>query len=473
MALSSTRASTRTLSHVLLSGHNLLSPPASTRSTSLTGPARQSPSNPALTPASYSAWLAAVGREADTEEPYRIRPAGIAGGGGHQLLAYRNYEGVDRVLALGRNETGQLGVGFASQEGTRGLVEGFEGDEVLAVRAGVQSSYLLVRDGDSTTLYSMGNLARGRLGHPALFPPQHQLDEHEEPRQYTLPRATAIQLPEDIGRIKQIEAGFEHLLVLTESGDIFGTGCNTDGQLGLGSASSDIYQLTRVPLPREIAKSGGVESISAGADTSALVTREGTVWVWGNSEYCQGMHGEKIDQILSPLAIDSSCLPSNRRMIDYRCGGSFALALDDRGSVYSAGYGALGLGMDVLQARKPQRIEELEDEGISRIRAGWGYAAAVRDAATDSALFLWGLNTLHGRLGLGALPPSRQSTSDPYAPPAVPTHVHTPQRVHLPLRELGLDGSVAGRENATWALGEVELGSEAMWVALEAEEEVD
>lgn len=45
--------------------------------------------------------------------------------------------------------------------------------------------------------------------------------------------------------------------------------------------------------------------------------------------------------------------------------------------------------------------------------------------------------------------------------------------MQLPLRELGLDGSVAGRENATWALGEVELGSEAMWVALEAEEEVD
>lgn len=40
------------------------------------------------------------------------------------------------------------------------------------------------------------------------------------------------------------------------------------------------------------------------------------------------MHGEKIDQILSPLAIDSSFLPSNRRIIDYRCGGSFALALD-------------------------------------------------------------------------------------------------------------------------------------------------
>lgn len=179
MALSSTRASTRTLSHVLLSGHNLLSPPASTRSTSLTGPARQSPSNPSLTPASYSAWLAAVGREADTEEPYRIRAAGIAGGGGHQLLAYRNYEGVDRVLALGRNETGQLGVGFASQEGTRGLVEGFEGDEVLAVRAGVQSSYLLVRDGGACKCCSSSESAPDQAGAPTR---QHDALLNGQPR---------------------------------------------------------------------------------------------------------------------------------------------------------------------------------------------------------------------------------------------------------------------------------------------------
>lgn len=57
----------------------------------------------------------------------------------------------DRIFALGRNEAGQLGVGFASQEGTRALVEGFEGDQILAVKAGVQSSYILVRDGGART----------------------------------------------------------------------------------------------------------------------------------------------------------------------------------------------------------------------------------------------------------------------------------------------------------------------------------
>lgn len=65
----------------------------------------------------------------------------------------------DRIFALGRNEAGQLGVGFASQEGTRALVEGFEGEQILAVKAGVQSSYILVRDGGARAS-SSSELAR-------------------------------------------------------------------------------------------------------------------------------------------------------------------------------------------------------------------------------------------------------------------------------------------------------------------------
>ncbi|GAA5821445.1 hypothetical protein JCM3770_007085 [Rhodotorula araucariae] len=470
MAVSATRASSRSVSHLLLAGLNPLSPPASASHSA--GPVRQNPSNPTLAPVPFHGWLASVGREIDTTAPLRLRPASVSAGAGHQLVAYRNYEGVDRVFALGRNEAGQLGVGFASQEGTRALVEGFDGDEVLAVRAGVQASYVLVRDRDSTRLFSMGNLARGRLGHPALFPPADPSEDHQEPRQYTLPYASVVPLPEGVGPIKQIEAGFEHLLVLTETGELYGTGCNTDGQLGLGNAAADVYQLTRVPLPSEVDMEGGVERISAGADTSALVTRSGSVWTWGNSEYAQGMHGEKIDQIASPLRVNTApFLPSNRRVVDYRCGGSFALALDDHGSVYSAGYGALGLGAPASATTTPStttpaRIERLEGAGVKRIRAGWGYGAAVRDQGNESALWTWGLNTAHGRLGLG-LGPGLDARG------VVQRPAHEPCEVRLPVRELGLeDAAGAAGEGATWAIGEVECGMESMWVEVTVDEEL-
>ncbi|GAA5885643.1 hypothetical protein JCM6882_007509 [Rhodosporidiobolus microsporus] len=490
---------TRTLSHLLLAGHNPLSPPPQFAASSAS-PLRQSPSNPSLTPVPLRTWLASIGRDTDVPST-RLS---LAGGGGHSLLGYRNEDGVDRVLAVGRNEAGQLGVGFASQEGTRGLVEGFESEEVLQVAAGVQGSYLLVRTGpDSTSLFSFGNLARGRLGHPSLFPPSQPLEPHEEPRQHSLPTAKEVRLPEGVGRIKQIASGFEHLLVLTENGEIFGTGCNTDGQLGLGSSSddaeglNDIFALTKLPLPAHIyTHEGGVASISAGADTSALVTVSGKVYSWGNSEYAQALHSHKIDQIPTPLEIDSSFLPSpSRRIVDFRCGGSFSLVLDDRGSVYSAGFGALGLGRETLSTLKMRVVEALEGAGVTRIRAGWGYAAAARDAGTDSALWTWGLNSPHGRLGLGSLPPSPSSSSsaastrfDPSALPSVARHVYTPTRVDLPLQQLALGvparaeggefgreakGGEGGEEGERWELGEVEVGEEGMWVEVREEVEVD
>lgn len=135
-----TKAS-RTLSHLLLAGCNPLSPPlAYTSGTS----ARQSPSNPSIAPVPLSNWLGSVGRADDVAEGWRLLPGGLAAGLAHALLAYRS-AGSDRVFAVGRNEAGQLGIGFASQEETRGMVEGFGGDEVLQAAASSQSSSLLLR----------------------------------------------------------------------------------------------------------------------------------------------------------------------------------------------------------------------------------------------------------------------------------------------------------------------------------------
>lgn len=66
-----------------------------------------------------------------------------------------------------------------------------------------------------------------------------------------------------------------------------------------------------------------------------------------SQEYAQGMHGDKIDQIASPLPVRPSFLPSNRRLVDYRCGGSFALALD----------GALCLPLFLFSSTKQRRDE--------------------------------------------------------------------------------------------------------------------
>lgn len=142
-------ATHRSISHLLLSGHNPLSPPSTSQSSSALL-SRQSPSNPSLSPIPFNTWLSQLGREVDTYPLQNYNQIhSISSSTGHSLICYRNSRGVDRVIGLGRNESGQLGIGFTSQEGTRGLVEGFEGESVLKVKTAVQASYLLVKEDDT------------------------------------------------------------------------------------------------------------------------------------------------------------------------------------------------------------------------------------------------------------------------------------------------------------------------------------
>lgn len=131
----------RSISHLLLSGSNPLSPPLAYAARSL-----QQPSNPTPTPIPFASWIGSIGRAKDVEEGWEFLKGGVSSGLEHTILGYRS-AGVDRVFSVGRNEVGQLGIGFNSQEGTRGLLEGFTGEEILGVGTGCQSSFLLVRKG--------------------------------------------------------------------------------------------------------------------------------------------------------------------------------------------------------------------------------------------------------------------------------------------------------------------------------------
>lgn len=57
-------------------------------------------------------WLASLGL--DTSSADEVEITHIAAGHGHALIAYR-YQGSEAVFAIGRNESGQLGIGYNSQ----------------------------------------------------------------------------------------------------------------------------------------------------------------------------------------------------------------------------------------------------------------------------------------------------------------------------------------------------------------------
>lgn len=345
-------------------------------------PSVRNATSPTFVEVDFAEWLGSIGVKTGSG-PEQLEITHVATGHGHALMAYR-YEGVESIFAIGRNESGQLGIGYNSQEPTRGLVEGFSGDYVQAIRCGITSTYIQMQHGDKSTLFVCGNHVRGQLG----LPPAKT--DGERPTQALTSRATLSALPDGVS-VSQIRSGYEHAVALSEDGKVWSSGIGTDGQLGRGD-DLDQHAFSQLSLPSQLAEEG-VAAVEAGADTSAILSGQGNLWTFGNSEYAQAFQGHKIDRILQPTPINASAL-EGASVASFRTGGSFSLLLDDRGLVYSAGFGAVGQGDGNMRVEKPTRIADLE--GIRSISAGPGYAMAVNE---HDEVFAWGLNTSAGRLG--------------------------------------------------------------------------
>lgn len=139
---------------LLLAGLNPLAPPPNLRGSSRPSPVGPS-SFPHLQPVPFVAWLFGSGAPPDelpTEDddaPADVQVLRVASGPAHSLIAYRAWsrqtsDHVERVLSCGANEFSQLGIGYASQEPTRGLMAGFDGSSIKAMACTMGGSFLLV-----------------------------------------------------------------------------------------------------------------------------------------------------------------------------------------------------------------------------------------------------------------------------------------------------------------------------------------
>ncbi|GAA6062705.1 hypothetical protein JCM10212_002256, partial [Sporobolomyces blumeae] len=224
-----------------------------------------------------------------------------------------------------------------------------------------------------------------------------------------------------------------------------------------------------------------------------------------------------------------------------------------RQDVYTTGFGALGRSSvpdpraptrpssssssrspsRTLYDPVPTRIDALSGLGITRIRAGYGYACAISDhgrgqgSTTSSSpcsselprLWTWGLNNPYGRLGVGISSPtlresrrrvrtsengsegidadleregkeSNEATRESSVTDRIERHVYEPREVEIPLERIGIerrydggarhDGDDQGQHEPgrrveptrDWALGDVELGQDTMWVVVDQTVEV-
>ncbi|CAO3619255.1 unnamed protein product [Cunninghamella echinulata] len=249
---------------------------------------------------------------------------------------------------------------------------------VHKLACGREHSHIVLRGTENDQLYSIGNNMYGQLGlgkskltHPGFFVTQSQ------PQQLHGYQGS---------RITNIVCGLDNTVFTTDDDKIYAMGWGADGQLGQGNNSTIDKN-----IPSCLPLKGDFSKLASSTDFTLALEREGQLWVWGNSEYGQGIQGAKIDRILEPTPIQI-----DKKVIDMAAGGPFSVILTDDGKVYTCGYGSLGLGTDIIETLSIKQVNGLNN--ISKVFAATDYAAALSESGE---LFTWGLNGASGRLGLG------------------------------------------------------------------------
>uniref|UniRef100_A0A452FC00 Sushi repeat containing protein X-linked n=1 Tax=Capra hircus TaxID=9925 RepID=A0A452FC00_CAPHI len=190
-------------------------------------------------------------------------------------------------------------------------------------------------------------------------------------------------------KVKFVACGRNHTLVLTGGGKVYATGGNNEGQLGLG----DTDERSAFHLISFFTSQHKIKQLSAGSNTSAALTEDGELFMWGdNSEGQIGLQN-----------ITNMCVPHQvtvGKPISWISCGYYHSAFVTKKAVYTFGlgqFGQLGLGTFTFETSEPKVIESVKDKKISHVCCGENHTALI----TESGLLYTFGDGRHGKLGLG------------------------------------------------------------------------
>jgi len=198
------------------------------------------------------------------------------------------------------------------------------------------------------------------------------------------------------GKVRQVAVGFSHCAAVTEDGKLFTWStaelqCQHGRQPAPGLGYFEYARRSNVGTPQCVVALAGapITSVSAGMDSTFVVTAMGAVYSFGDGSTKSLGHGDSQDTILLPKRIarlDGICVVT----VSVR-GGHHCLALTNRGRVYSWGFGCsgeLGLG-DVRESTFPRLMEALClcGERVCNIATDLSISCAVTLAGR---LYTWG-----------------------------------------------------------------------------------
>ncbi|KAH8360992.1 hypothetical protein KR093_006222 [Drosophila rubida] len=266
-------------------------------------------------------------------------------------------------------------------------------DEGMKIRCMSSGRAHLVVVTQNGTVFTLGNNSYGQCGRPII-------EDECYNGSAVIHRIPQVDICGEQDEIVSVECGQDHTMFLTKQGKVYTCGWGADGQTGQGNyLSAGDITLIAGDIEKE-----RIVRIASASDCVLALNEHGDVFGWGNSEYGQLDDSPDAEmQINSPRALQLT--KGIGKVKDVAAGGSFCMALNDQGLVYTWGYGILGFGPFVEQTSKPQHLlpplfgrnDFSNATTVVSIGCGVFHMGAIN---SDGDLFMWGKNRF-GHLGLG------------------------------------------------------------------------
>jgi len=192
-------------------------------------------------------------------------------------------------------------------------------------------------------------------------------------------------------------------------GRLYVCGCNSYGQLGIGSSSSSSSSSDKgdnkskptqmcVNKPIQVTATNiasvSIAQVSCGENHTICLDNRGRVYCFGDNYYGQsGAHTNHYENVYYPLKIEHFKTTYSARIVKVSSGKYHCVALDKTGRVFCWGLGAYGqLGCDKLNKRIILPIlvsNALSDKKIIDVRCGVYHTIALTN---KRQLYCWGAN---------------------------------------------------------------------------------
>ncbi|KAL3289606.1 hypothetical protein HHI36_023018 [Cryptolaemus montrouzieri] len=257
-----------------------------------------------------------------------------------------------------------------------------------------------VSDKSYNRVFVWGHTKTGALGIPYV----KSSESYDSIKNFLRPKRLGFG---EKNKVKHATCGFGFTLFHTVNDDsktLYGTGLNTDSQIGYHEVKKDhpleiIFYPKPISLPIKYSENFKIHKISAGRAHSLVLSNVG-LFAFGNNAYGQcGRPSIQDEDYIKSNYIHFIKNLGGKQIIDIECGQDHSLALTEDGSVYSCGWGAdgqTGLGHFNNCSSFSKVMGDISKEKIVKLSSRCDFVMALND---KGEVFGWG-NTEYGQITL-------------------------------------------------------------------------